>query len=103
MFPRWKVKKRQLFSNDDLQTFIPPPNNSGSFLESAYTDFFHEIYSTRSENDESYWLFDISSYASLKDWMKKFEILKIDLDANLYLYSFNNGSYDKIDIWECYR
>ena len=96
MFSRNKLQKNQ-FSNHDLQTLILLANNN------ATTDFILEIFSSRSENDESYWLFDISAYASMDDWKKKFEILKVNLDDNLYLYSFNNGSYDKIDIWECYR
>ena len=82
----------------DLNVYIP----DGSSIESVNNNF-QNIYSERPRDDNSFWLFDISSYISLENWQKHFQSLDLNLNENLYLYSFKNTTKPKVLFWECYQ
>ena len=82
----------------DLHVYIP----ASSSLESVNNDF-QKIYSERPKNDDSYWLFDVSSYISLENWENIFQSLEVNLNEDLYLYSFTNETKQQVLIWECYQ
>ena len=82
----------------DLNVYIP----DGSSIESVNNNF-QNIYSERPRDDNSFWLFDISSYISLENWQKHFQSLDLNLNENLYLYSFKNTTKPKALFWECYQ
>ena len=82
----------------DLNVYIP----DGSSINSVNKNF-QKIYSERPRNDNSFWLFDISSYISLENWQKHFQSLNVNLNEDLYLYYFENTTKPKVLIWECYR
>ena len=82
----------------DLHVYIPDKSS----LESVNNDF-QKIYSEKPQNDKSYWLFDISSYVSLESWQTYFQSLEVNLNEDLYLYSFTNETKDQVLIWECYQ
>ena len=65
-------------------------------------DIFKQIYSKRQREDHEFWLLDVSSWKGLEDIVKLLENMPLDLDDNLFLYSFEDEE-ETLRIWEFYE
>ena len=65
----------------------------------------------RTRSDREYWLLDVSSLvignpdedSSLNNAIKNLKDLPLDLDDDLFFYSYDHHSGDYISIWEFYE
>ena len=72
--------------NDDLHVFIP----NDSDLTHSF-DVFINLYSLRKKWYQEYWLLDVSGSKSIDDATTGYlQNLQLDLDDNLFLYTYNN-------------
>ena len=106
MFLQKSMYNRQI-SQEDIHIFTTNLQQWGTTTSLDYvTKKFMDVYTKRPIWDRSYWLFDISAYATLVDWEKSFSDLELDIDENLFLYSsfsINRTNSHNITIWECYQ
>lgn len=106
MFLQKSMNNRQI-SQEDIHIFTTNLRQGGTTTSLDYvTKKFMDVYTKRPIWDRSYWLFDISAYATLVDWEKSFSDLELDIDENLFLYSsfsINRTNSHNITIWECYQ
>ena len=91
----------QAFNNDylmndkELHVYIPNDEDLETSLE-----IFVQIYSNRQRDDHEFWLLDVSSWNALEDVIKLLEYMPLDLDDDLYFYSYSS---EEIKIWEFYE
>ena len=105
---------------EHLNIYIPDNSN----LEKSI-NYFVKLYSMRTRSDREYWLLDVSSLvignpdedSSLNNAIKNLKDLPLDLDDDLFFYSYdqhhhsnnnnkeddNLGGGDYISIWEFYE
>ena len=85
----------QAFGNDylmnDKELHVYIPNNEDLVTS---LQIFVQIYSNRQRDDHEFWLLDISSWNALEDVTKQLENMPLDLDDDLYFYSFGNNTED---------
>ena len=88
--------------DEDLHVFIP----NDSELEFSLDIFFH-IYSLRKRWIHEYWLLDVSNISSIDTIEEYLSKVKLDMDDNLFLYSYSSINLDKqfieVSIWEFYE
>ena len=88
--------------DEDLHVFIP----NDSELEFSLDIFFH-IYSLRKRWIHEYWLLDVSNISSIDTIEEYLSKAQLDMDDNLFLYSYSSINLDKqfieVSIWEFYE
>ena len=86
-----------LFNDKELHIYIPNKEDLEISLQ-----IFIQTYSTRQRDDHEFWLVDVSSWNALEDIVRLLENMPLDLDDDLYLYSFENKK-ENVKIWEFYE
>ena len=90
--------------DENLKVFVPDESN----LEKSI-HIFIELYSTRTRADQEYWLLDISSWTSPYKVISQLNNLSLDLDDDLYFYSYKSElnmtlkTDLNLKIWEFYE
>ena len=84
--------------NDDLHIFIP------DHYELTHSmDLFIHLFSLRKKLNAEYWLLDVSVFESMNDIIHSLQTLELDFDDDLYLYNYNEGQTELVQILEYYE
>ena len=84
--------------NDDLHVFI---SDDSEMTQSI--DLFIHFYSLRKKLNAEYWLLDVSGFESMNDIIHSLQKLELDFDDDLYLYNYNEGQTELVQILEYYE
>ena len=85
-----------MINDKELQVYVPNDKELDASL-----NLFIQIYSGRQRDDHEFWLFDVSSWKTLEDIVALMKLMPLDLDDDLYFYSFEEK--EDISIWEFYE
>ena len=84
--------------NDDLHIFIPD-----DYELTHSMDLFIHLFSLRKKLNAEYWLLDVSGFESMNDIIHSLQKLELDFDDDLYLYNYNEGQTELVQILEYYE
>ena len=87
-------------AKDELHFFIPRDFDLPNSLES-----FVHLYSLRNDWNQEHWILDVSGSKSINDSIEYLKNLKLDLDDDLFLltYNINHKHSVEVNIWEYYE
>ena len=87
-------------AKDELHFFIPRDSDLPKSLES-----FVHLYSLRNDWNQEHWILDVSGSKSINDSIEYLKNLKLDLDDDLFLltYNINHKHFVEVNIWEYYE
>ena len=87
-------------AKNELHIFIP---NDADLANSL--DLFVYVYSLRNDWSQEHWILDVSGSKSINDSIGYLKNLKLDLDDDLFLltYNINHKHSVEVNIWEYYE
>ena len=87
-------------AKNELHIFIP---NDADLANSL--DLFVYVYSLRNDWSQEHWILDVSGSKSINDSIGYLKNLKLDLDDDLFLltYDINHKHSVEVNIWEYYE
>ncbi len=80
-----------------MLVYVPKDNSTES------VDVLYQMFQKRLRTDQEIWLVDISAWNSLDQARETFKDLPLDLDDDLFWYSFSQSDKNTVKAWEVYR